>query len=54
MGQAKNNPTALAAKRGELPPKPVPISKSELQRSLYMEIRKKMVDKLGLPIISQY
>lgn len=32
MGQHKYNPTALAAKRGELPPKPPRMGKREWER----------------------
>lgn len=32
MGQAKHNPTAQAAKRGELPPKPRPMGAAESRR----------------------
>lgn len=35
MGQHKYNPTAIAAKNGELPPKPKPMGKKELDRRLY-------------------
>lgn len=35
MGAAKYNPTATAAKRGELPPKPKTISKAK-RRALLM------------------
>lgn len=34
MGQHKHNPTAAAAKNGELPPKPKPIGKREAERRL--------------------
>lgn len=35
MGQHKHNPTAIAAKNGELPPKPQKMSKREAERILY-------------------
>lgn len=35
MGQHKHNPTAIAAKKGELPPKPQKMSKRESERLLY-------------------
>lgn len=35
MGQHKHNPTAIAAKNGELQPKPKPMSKRERERMLY-------------------
>jgi hypothetical protein len=35
MGQHKHNPTAIAAAKGELPPKPKKLSKRESERILY-------------------
>lgn len=35
MGQHKYNPTAIAAAKGELPPKPKKIGKRERDRLLY-------------------
>lgn len=35
MGQHKHNPTAIAAKNGELQPKPKPMGKREQERRLY-------------------
>lgn len=35
MGQHKHNPTATAAKNGELPPKPKKMSKKERDALLY-------------------
>ena len=35
MGQHKHNPTAIAAKNGELPPKPIKKSKRQCERELY-------------------
>ena len=35
MGAHKHNPTAIAAKNGELPPKPKKKSKREVERELY-------------------
>jgi hypothetical protein len=35
MGQHKHNPTAIAAKNGELPPKPKKKSKRQLDREIY-------------------
>ena len=40
MGQHKHNPTATAAKNGELPPKPKPIGKREWERMVMREIEK--------------
>jgi hypothetical protein len=39
MGQHKHNPTAIAAKNGELPPKPKPMSKRQRDTLLYAKIR---------------
>ena len=39
MGQHKYNPTAIAAKNGELPPKPKPMSKRQREALLYAKIR---------------
>jgi hypothetical protein len=35
MGQHKHNPTAIAAAKGELPPKPKKMGKRESERLLY-------------------
>lgn len=35
MGQHKYNPTAIAAAKGELPPKPKKMGKREAERLLY-------------------
>jgi hypothetical protein len=42
MGQHKHNPTAIAAKNGELPPKPPKMTKREKERIIYSEIEAKM------------
>lgn len=34
MGQHKSNPTAMAAAKGEIPPKPKGKSKAEVEREL--------------------
>ena len=44
---ARNNPTAEAAKRGELPPKPKPMSKREKERLLMQKIR----EATGIPTL---
>ena len=49
MGQAKHNPTAIAAKKGELPPKPQKMSKREQDRMIAAMIKVKMAEKTGLP-----
>ena len=43
MGEHKTNPVAIAAKRGELPPKPKPLSKRERERLLMQEIERKCI-----------
>ena len=45
MGQHKYNPTAIAAKNGEIPPKPKPLSKREREAMAYMAFQKVMHDK---------
>ena len=40
MGQHKHNPTAIAAKNGELPPKPKPMGKREWERVIYGEVER--------------
>ena len=44
MGQHKHNPTAIAAKNGELPPKRPKMTKREKERILYSEIEAKMFE----------
>ena len=41
MGQSKYNPTAIAAKKGELPPKPPKMSKRQQEAMLAAMIREK-------------
>lgn len=38
MGQHKYNPTAIAAKNGELPPKPKKVGKREWERMIVRKI----------------
>lgn len=49
MGQHKTNPTAIAAKKGELPPKPQRMPKREFERFLYLHAKAKIAEKTGLP-----
>lgn len=44
MGQHKTNPTAIAAKRGELQPKPKPMSKRETERLLMQAVWEKILN----------
>ena len=46
MGQHKYNPVAIAAKNGELPPKPKKMSKREMDRILYSMVEAKMCEYL--------
>jgi len=46
MGQHKYNPTAQAAKRGELPPKPKKIPKRQQQREALEAMRNALRDAL--------
>ena len=50
MGQHKHNPVAIAAKKGELPPKPKKMSKRELDRLLYSKCQ----EALYKPLIDAY
>lgn len=50
MGQHKYNPTAIAAAKGELPPKPKKISKREQERILYAKCQ----EILYRPLINAY
>lgn len=43
MGQHKTNPTAMAAKRGEIQPKPKPMSKRKAKRLLMQAAERKMI-----------
>ncbi len=45
MGQHKYNPKAIAAKNGEIPPKPKPPSKKEREAMAYIAFQKAMHDK---------
>ena len=50
MGQHKYNPTAIAAAKGELPPKPKKMSKRESERLLYA----KCAEILYKPLVDAY
>ena len=49
MGQHKHNPTAIAAKNKEIPPKEKGISRREYEKALSEMIRRKMRETTGLP-----
>ena len=48
MGEHKYNPTAIAAKNGELSPKPKKMSKRELEALMYSRIKSEIVKRTGL------
>ena len=50
MGQHKYNPTAIAAKNGELPPKPKKMGKREAERLMYA----KCAEILYKPLVDAY
>lgn len=43
MGEHKTNPVAIAAKKGELPPKKKPLSKRETERLLMQEFERRCI-----------
>lgn len=50
MGQHKHNPTAIACKNGELPPKPKKMGKREMERWIYARCQ----EVLYKPLIDAY
>ncbi len=48
MGQHKRNPTAIAAKNGELLPKLKPMGKREAERLLMYEIGREIERRTGI------
>lgn len=50
MGQHKYNPTAIAAAKGELPPKPKKVGKREADRLLYA----KFAEIVMRPLVNAY
>lgn len=50
MGQHKHNPTAIAAAKGELPPKPKKMGKREIDRLLYAKCK----EILYKPLVNAY
>lgn len=50
MGQAKHNPISIAAKKGELPPKPETMSKRECQRLVLAQVQIGLAAKTGMPL----
>lgn len=51
MGQHKHNPTAIAAKNKEIPPKEKGMSRSECKKALDEMIRRKLREITGLPYL---
>ncbi len=51
MGQHKHNPTAIAAKNKEIPPKEKEIPRREYEKALGEMIRRKMRETTGLPYL---
>ena len=52
MGQHKGNPVAIAAKNGELPPKPPKKSKAEIDRYMYKVCQEELYRTM--PLMPQY
>lgn len=48
MGEHKHNPNVIAAKNGELPPKPRKMSAAERQMLLYSRIQSEVLKRTGL------
>ena len=53
MGEHKTNPTAIAAKNGELPPKQKPIGKRQSERDLEFMIMREIERRTGIYSILQ-
>lgn len=50
MGRAaRNNPVAVAAKKGEIPPKEKPISKREMDRRMHRFVRALLMREMIRP-----
>lgn len=47
MGQAKYNPTAIAAKAGEIAPKPPKMGKREMDRFINTQVQAMLAEKSG-------
>lgn len=47
MGEHKHNPTAIAAKKGELPPKKKPLSKREVRQLVGVKLQAIMYKPLA-------
>lgn len=53
MGQHKTNPTAIAAKNGELPPKKKPMGKRERERMVEQKIVCEIERRTGIYSVLQ-
>jgi hypothetical protein len=51
MGQHKHNPTAIAAAKGELPPKPKKMGKREADRLFYAKCQEILYGRLVKAIV---
>ena len=49
MGEHKHNPTAIAASKGEIAPKPKQMSARQHDALVKAMLRKKLQDETGLP-----
>lgn len=47
MGEHKYNPTAIAAKNGELPPKPKNPTKKEMEAAFYEALNRVLIERLA-------
>ena len=54
VGQAKHNPTAIAAKNGELPKKQAALSKRATERIIMGKIIGEFHRRVGLPVLTDY
>ncbi len=53
MGEHKNNPTAIAAKAGALPPKPKPVSKAESMRQCRQLVHDYLCENTALGVMER-
>lgn len=54
VGQHKYNPTAIAAKKGELPPKPKKMGKRESERLFYAKCKEILYGRLAKAIVKAH
>lgn len=48
MGQANHNLISIAAKKGEIPPKPRKMGKREFERLMLARMRARLAEKTGI------